>query len=151
VLLTPRDEERLRADVLEMRARMAEHKPPSGPLDVKLMRGGLVDIEFLVHFLQLRDGAALDPDLGAAISTLVDLGTIPDAIAAAYKTMSRLLITARLLSPDGQPPHAAARAVLAKACQFGDWDALMADLRQSRELVASQWAELFDEKLEIDE
>ena len=26
-----------------MRAEMAQHKPPAGPLDVKLARGGLVD------------------------------------------------------------------------------------------------------------
>ncbi|MCB2062803.1 MAG: bifunctional [glutamine synthetase] adenylyltransferase/[glutamine synthetase]-adenylyl-L-tyrosine phosphorylase [Novosphingobium sp.] len=151
VLSAPREAETLRADVLEMRARMAEHKSPAGPLDVKLMRGGLVDIEFLIHFLQLRDGAALEPDLGAAIAMLVDAGTLPAAIAGAYETMSRLLITARLLSPDGQAPPAAACAVLAKACQFGDWQALMDELWQARTLVAASWLQLFGEKLEIDQ
>jgi glutamate-ammonia-ligase adenylyltransferase len=32
---------------------MARHKPPAGPLDIKLGAGGLVDLEFAVHTLQL--------------------------------------------------------------------------------------------------
>lgn len=150
VLLRSREPETLRSDVLEMRARMAEHKQPLGPLDVKLMRGGLVDLEFLVHFLQLRERTALHPDLGEAIGALVEDGLLPAAMTPAYETMSRLIITARLLSPDGQPPHNAARAVLAKACQFGDWEALMAALHEARALVAAIWAELLGETLEIE-
>ena len=34
---------------------MAAHKPPRGPLDAKLLRGGLIDLEFLIHYLQLRE------------------------------------------------------------------------------------------------
>lgn len=37
-----------------MRAEMARHKPPAGPLDAKLLPGGLVDLEFTVHVAQLR-------------------------------------------------------------------------------------------------
>jgi glutamate-ammonia-ligase adenylyltransferase len=150
VLLTPRDADKLKADVLEMRARMAEHKQPAGPLDVKLMRGGLVDLEFLVHFLQLRERTALHPDLGEAIAGLVGAGLLPEAIDGAYRTMNRLIITVRLLSPDGQPPHEAARSVLAKACQFGDWHALTLALHAARSLVAASWAELLGETLEIE-
>jgi glutamate-ammonia-ligase adenylyltransferase len=150
VLCEPRDADKLRAEVLEMRARMAEHKQASGPLDVKLMRGGLVDLEFLVHFLQLRERTALHPDLGEAIAALVDAGLLPEALTSAYATMNRLIITVRLLSPDGQPPHDAARAVLAKACHFGDWDALMAALGEARALVGATWADLLGERLEIE-
>ncbi len=150
VLLTPRDAETLKADVLEMRARMAEHKQPSGPLDVKLLRGGLVDLEFLVHFLQLRERTALHSDLGEAIAALAGAGLLPTAMTGAYQTMNRLIITVRLLSPDGLPPHGAARAALAKACQFGDWDDLMEALGEARALVAASWADLFGETLETD-
>ena len=41
------------ADAAKMRAEMERHKPPRGPLDVKLGPGGLVDLEFAVHVLQL--------------------------------------------------------------------------------------------------
>jgi glutamate-ammonia-ligase adenylyltransferase len=53
VLTAPREADKLRTDVLDMREKMARHKPPGGPLDVKLMRGGLVDLEFIAQYLQL--------------------------------------------------------------------------------------------------
>ena len=34
--------EKARADAAKMRGDMARHKPPSGPLDIKLGEGGLV-------------------------------------------------------------------------------------------------------------
>jgi glutamate-ammonia-ligase adenylyltransferase len=150
ILVAPRDPEKLRGDVLEMRARMAEHKSPAGPLDVKLLRGGLVDLEFLVHFLQLREGTALHPDLGAALAELVEQDLMPAQACEAYETMSRLIIAARLISPDGQVPHETGCAVLAKACQFDDWEALMAALDDARRLVARLWVELLGERMEIE-
>ncbi|MFA7602104.1 MAG: bifunctional [glutamine synthetase] adenylyltransferase/[glutamine synthetase]-adenylyl-L-tyrosine phosphorylase [Novosphingobium sp.] len=149
VLTAPRDPARLRAEVLEMRTTMAQHKPGAGPLDVKLARGGLVDVEFIVHYLQLREGKALFPRLGEAIPALVAEGLLPDAMIAAHGTLGRLLITARLLAPDAQEPPAAARGVLAKACGCGDWEAVLASLRQARGEVAAVWRELFGENLEI--
>ncbi len=38
---------------------MSETFPDSNPWDLKYARGGLVDIEFLVQFLQLKHGPAL--------------------------------------------------------------------------------------------
>src|SRR5690606_36938171 len=61
ILGTPRDRDKFKADVLAMRAEMALHKPPAGPLDAKLLRGGLVDCKFIVHFLQLRHNVAFHP------------------------------------------------------------------------------------------
>ena len=56
-LTLPRDPETIRADVADMRLRMAgEHKAVS-PWEVKHRRGGLVDIEFIAQYLQLRWGA----------------------------------------------------------------------------------------------
>jgi hypothetical protein len=50
ILNRQRDPLELRADVVTMRSDMAAHKPARGELDVKLLRGGLVDLEFLIHF-----------------------------------------------------------------------------------------------------
>ena len=72
VLGRPRDPDGAQADVLKMRADMAAHKPPQGPLDAKLLRGGLVDLEFLVHYLQLRERTGFDPDLGRAVEALAE-------------------------------------------------------------------------------
>jgi [glutamine synthetase] adenylyltransferase / [glutamine synthetase]-adenylyl-L-tyrosine phosphorylase len=149
VLGAPRDADALRRDVLDMRARMAAHKAPAGPLDIKLLRGGLVDLEFVVHYLQLREGTALVPDLLAAVAALSDAGLLDTRALAACETMSRLLITARLLSPDGQVPHRAGCAVLAKACGLRDWESLTEAIGDARRLVAALWAEHFGETVEI--
>lgn len=149
VLTMPRDADKLRSDVIEMRNRMAEHKQAKGPLDAKLARGGLVDLEFLVHYLQLRAGRGLTPHLGEAVRALVAEGLLPEPLIAAHDDLTRLLVAARLLAPDGQEPPLAARGVLAKACGWSDWAALLAILHARRQAVAKAWGEILGEKLEI--
>jgi glutamate-ammonia-ligase adenylyltransferase len=139
---------KLREDVLSMRAEMARHKPPRGPLDVKLARGGLVDLEFIVHYLQLREGVGLVPHLGDAVRALVAAGLVPEALVQAHDTMARLLIAARLLAPDGEEPPTAARAVLARACACDDWQCLNTALNAARIGVADAWRAVFDTEME---
>ena len=150
VLQLDRDPAKLRADVLEMRTTMAQHKPAKGPLDVKLARGGLVDAEFIVHFLQLRDHVALDPSIQAALAGLVDAGKLDPAIRPAHRTLARFLVASRLLAPDGTEPDPGARAVLASACECDDWRCLTERLTESRRTVAAAWAATFGETLEIE-
>ncbi|HCF25477.1 MULTISPECIES: bifunctional [glutamine synthetase] adenylyltransferase/[glutamine synthetase]-adenylyl-L-tyrosine phosphorylase [unclassified Novosphingobium] len=150
VLELPRDPAKLRGDVLEMRRTMAEHKPAKSPLDVKLARGGLVDIEFIVHFLQLRDHRALVPAIPDALAELADAGMIDPAIRTAHRTLGRFLIAARLLLPEGEEPPPAARAVLASACECEDWTCLTDKLAESRRTVAQAWQATFGEDLEIE-
>lgn len=148
-LTAPRDAAKLRADVLEMRATMATHKPAKGPLDAKLARGGLVDLEFVVHYLQLREGKALIPHLGDAVRELVAAGMLPDSLIDAHDGMARLLVAARLLAPDAQVPPPAAREVLAKACGCGDWNGVLESLDRARRAVAGAWQAVLGQKLEI--
>ena len=150
VLELDRDPAKLRADVLEMRGTMAAHKPAKGPLDVKLARGGLVDIEFIVHYLQLRDHRALVPSIAGAVAALVEAGQIDPAMAEAHAVLGRFLIAARLLLPEGEEPPFSARAVLASACECADWTCLTDKLAESRRRVAAAWSATFGEPLEID-
>jgi glutamate-ammonia-ligase adenylyltransferase len=150
VLELDRDPAKLRTEVLEMRTTMAQHKPAKGPLDVKLARGGLVDAEFIVHFLQLRDHVALEPSIPAALAGLVDAGKLDPAIRSAHRTLARFLIASRLLAPDGTEPDPGARAVLASACECDDWRCLTEKLTESRRTVADAWAATFGEPLEIE-
>lgn len=149
VLATPRDRATLKTDVLEMRARMAQHKPPKGPLDVKLARGGLVDLEFLVHTAQLAHGAGLAPQLDSAINALAQDGFLPVSLGDANAVLTRFLVAARLLAPDSQVPNDAARLALVQSCGYEDWDALMAGLMAARHSVAQAWHAAFDETLEM--
>jgi glutamate-ammonia-ligase adenylyltransferase len=65
VLEAQRDPVKLRSDVLAMRGEMAAHKPARGAIDAKLMRGGLVDLEFLVHYLQPARQSGVDTGPGS--------------------------------------------------------------------------------------
>lgn len=147
VLDTPRDPETLKVDVLRMRAEMAAHKPPQGPLDAKLLRGGLVDLEFLVHYLQLRERTAFDPDLGEAVRALAAAGLVSPSLRATLELMTRLLIAGRLLAPDLAAPPPAAAAALAEACGQPDLDTLLQAFAAARQEVAKAWAESFGEPL----
>lgn len=151
VLTRQRDPVQLREDVLKMRSEMAQHKAPGGPLDAKLLRGGLVDLEFVIHFLQLREGVGLEPDLAKAADALVSAGLLPDDIRPAQDLMSRLLVAGRLLSPDlAEPPPAAATA-LARACRCETYPALLRSFSEARHAVAAVWQRTFGFELEIDQ
>ena len=150
VLTAPRDPEKLMADVLAMRGEMARHKPAKGPLDAKLLRGGLVDLEFLVHFTQLRHGKGLHPSLPRAIEDLAHEGLLPAELRSAHDSLTRLLVAARLLAPDSQVPPPGPRDALASACQCDDWDCVMTALSAARATVAQAWHGAFGEQLEID-
>ena len=154
VLKAPRDLAKLRADVLEMRGTMATHKAPKGPLDIKLARGGLVDLEFIVHFTQLREGhdsqgRGLDPDLGEAIRQLAEAELVPPGLLDAHDVLTRFLVAARLLAPDSHVPERAACLALVRACGYGDWNELEAGLSGARAQVAAAWQGAFGEQLEI--
>ncbi len=149
VLQAKRDPQQLRADVLKMRGDMAQHKPARGPLDVKLLRGGLVDCEFLVHYLQLRENIAFSPALEVAIAELAEAGLLPAEFAHWHAALTRLLVSARLLAHDGEMPPETARPVLARACGAEDFDSLLQKLEEARQGVAAQWQRHFDEILEM--
>jgi glutamate-ammonia-ligase adenylyltransferase len=140
--------------VLEMRAEMAKHKPQNGPVDAKLARGGLVDIEFLVHYLQLRGEAAdgrplaeaaaqaLSPDLEQALAGLAAAGLVAADLARPHALMSRMLVAGRLLAPDGrEPPPSGARA-LARACGCDSYAALLDAFAAARLKVAEAWKQI---------
>ncbi|HVI99571.1 MAG TPA: bifunctional [glutamine synthetase] adenylyltransferase/[glutamine synthetase]-adenylyl-L-tyrosine phosphorylase [Sphingomonas sp.] len=127
------------ADARAMRDEMAAHKPPAGPLDAKLLPGGLVDLEFAVHVRQLVHRTGFDPHLGRAIDALAAAGLLPPAMRDAHDFLSRLLVTTRLLSPDAQPPAPATRALIARTMRLDTWDAVVATLETTRQEVRSCW------------
>jgi len=158
VLRRERNVDELRDAVLTMRSEMAKHKPMRAELDVKLMRGGLVDVEFLVHYLQLREGSrlaedqprALGPRLEIAVGSLVDAGLLPSDFEHAHNLLTDLLVAGRLLAPDGVEPPPAAATALARACGRESYPELRQDLAFARKSVANAWIGVFKQKLEIE-
>jgi glutamate-ammonia-ligase adenylyltransferase len=63
-LTRPRDPEKLLADVADMRRRIAEAHPAPSPWDLRNREGGLVDLEFVVQYLLLREAAGRPNLLG---------------------------------------------------------------------------------------
>jgi glutamate-ammonia-ligase adenylyltransferase len=129
------------ADAVAMRTEMAAHKPPTGPLDAKLLPGGLVDLEFAVHVAQLTRRTGFDPDLSGAIASL----GLPPRIAAAHDLLTRLIVTLRLVAPDADAPDAAAtRALIARALHLPVWEAVVAAFDAARQDVVTAWKEMTD-------
>jgi glutamate-ammonia-ligase adenylyltransferase len=129
----------LRKDIAAMRAEMAEHKPPKGPLDVKLCPGGLVDAEFCIHALQLEHRKGIHPQLQRAVGELVATGLLPPAFADAQGLLTRLLVLLRLVAPDSAVPPAPVRALVARALDYADWTELMAAVDSAKAAISAVW------------
>ncbi|WP_372914738.1 bifunctional [glutamate--ammonia ligase]-adenylyl-L-tyrosine phosphorylase/[glutamate--ammonia-ligase] adenylyltransferase [Sandarakinorhabdus sp.] len=146
VLSQPRDVGALRSSVLQMRADMAAAKKPQGRFDVKLAAGGLVDLEFIVHFRQLASARGLHPELPAALAQLIADGQLPADLARAHDVLARCLIWLRLLFagarvPDALPDPVA--AILARALGAANFAGLVEQLAIAREQVRVAWAQTF--------
>src|SRR5207253_10966671 len=79
-LCRPRDPGRLVTDVADMRRRIADNVPRPSPWDLRNRRGGLVDLEFTVQYLMLREAArapaVLRRDTAAALAALGEAGVV---------------------------------------------------------------------------
>ena len=139
ILKKDREPEKLRKEVRKMRLDIVEHKPPKGPLDTKLMEGGLVDWEFIIHFLQLKTGDALHPRLGEAARGLVKAGHLDEQLVGAHELMTRLLVALRLMSPDCDYPPEASRELIAHSAGQKNWEALLQGYDEARQCVIEEW------------
>jgi glutamate-ammonia-ligase adenylyltransferase len=139
-LKRPRDPKQLVADAVRMRGEIAAHKRPAGPLDIKLGAGGLVDLEFAVHTLQLRHHVGLDPRLEHAVAALAEAGLVPAETGDALALLTRMLVMFRLVAPGSQPPAEATRPLVAAACGLADWPALLAAHDAARQRVSALWS-----------
>ena len=145
ILAAPRDAAKTRADAISMRAEMASHKPPAGALDIKLGPGGLVDLEFAVHTLQLVHRVGLDPRLEVALAALVEAGYIDAGADADLRLLSRVLVVLRLVAVEGMEPAAPSQALVAGLCGHADWPSLLAAMAAARQRIAARWAAVQEE------
>jgi len=99
VLCRPRDPAKLRADIALMKAKMAQANSQSDEhwCDLKLGRGGIVDIEFMVQYLVLREAhshpAIVRPRTTAdTIDALRGAGVLADDAARQLRRIYRLYL-----------------------------------------------------------
>jgi glutamate-ammonia-ligase adenylyltransferase len=139
-LAGPRDPGRVTDDAVRMRQDIARHKPLQGPFDIKRGPGGLVDLEFAVHTLQLRTGIGLHPHLEDAIADLLEAGLVSEDTDPDLRLLTRMLVMFRLVSPGGREPPEATRELVAQACGRANWKALLEAHDAARQRICELWA-----------
>jgi glutamate-ammonia-ligase adenylyltransferase len=139
ILTMPRDFAKIAGDAARMRADMERHKPPHSALDVKLGPGGLVDLEFAVHVLQLTKHVGLNTRLESACEELAAESLVRANIVDALKLLSRMLVMMRLVAPGDVKPTPETWQLVAEACGAGSWDELLAEHDAARQRIAALW------------
>jgi len=137
VLCSPRDRDKLVIDVADMRRRIADENPRPSRWDLRNRRGGLIDLEFIVQFLMLRDAASAPQILRRgtteAIAALGEADLLPPqarhelgAAAVLFRNVQEVLaLLGDGLSGAGdlEAPDAATLAACVGAIDFARLDA----------------------------
>ena len=130
VLVKPRDREALARDIAEMRARIERDKPAKSIWDLKLIAGGLIDIEFIAQFCHLGSdqprekaggGEAMSTDdvlvrFGPEFMNAGDLEACRKALAL-YTDIAQLT---RACLNTGFKPDTAPAGLLDRLCKLSD-------------------------------
>ena len=128
VLIQQRDDAKLRSDVVEMNDRLHEAKEAKSIWEIKQVRGGMVDVEFLVQFYQLSHAAKhenfLKRNTGKALETALDEGLLKpsdgDILLHAYRLYSGVTQLMRLCSEETFNLETAPAGFIARLCDYAD-------------------------------
>jgi [glutamine synthetase] adenylyltransferase / [glutamine synthetase]-adenylyl-L-tyrosine phosphorylase len=156
VLQAPRDKQKICKEITQMRLEMDKHRPPLGPLDVKLGKGGLIDIEFLVQALQLMHAhehpTLLTPILEQAIRALGTCGVLSPTQSLGLLRAQQSLLSLRLglaLCRDepyaALDPDCALAQWLARLQGQAHWSNVLTKIEHARRQVRSLWHIVFQQ------
>ena len=134
VLCRPRDRQCAAADVAAMRQRLIRQRGSDNPWEMKLVRGGLLDIEFIAQFLQLAHATdtakVLHPNICTALSNLARAGHLSrqdaDKLIAASGLYRDLMALFRVSVVGEFDPSAAPRGMVNAVLRISE----AADLEQ---------------------
>ncbi len=146
VLAKPRDDATLVRDVASMRLRIDKKRRTKNLWKLKHVRGGLLDIEFIAQYLELREAAChpeiLSQQTGLVYDRLAETGVLPEEDAAGLKAATHLLRRLQALlrltvgtSRDETLYPTGLREALAKSAEVGNFNEVRAKLLQTQELV----------------
>jgi glutamate-ammonia-ligase adenylyltransferase len=151
-LARPRDAAKTIDDVVSMRALMARERPPKHDFDLKLVDGGLVDLEFIAQSAQLVAGSTIarpQAPVAEVLARLEETGLVPEGgqlarIHALYSTILQVM-SAALTNPRAQTPWGGAfKELLAQLTNYPDFRRLQEDLKTMQaevSAVAARWYE----------
>ncbi len=147
-LTAPRDRQQLLADVADMRGRLDRERPAKSPWDLKEVKGGLFDVEFMAQGLQLVHGVL-------NVNTLNALAALAEAKALRKEDASALIAAARLytnvtqvlrLTVEGPfnaaDASASLQALIARVAGFGQFDDVERALNGIEQDVRARFATL---------
>ena len=154
ILTMKRDPGELAKNVTEMRAKLDAEFGSDNIWETRYVRGGLVDLEFLVQFLLLREGHEhadiFTPSLAGSIDNLAALGAIDEDSAENLKAAHELMLGVRGLlrlclgaTPREEDFSRGLQNLLAQATGSEDFGALQSRLAQAQGLVYA----LYQQKL----
>lgn len=154
-LVRPRDLEKLRADVVDMRRRLEREKGAKSLWDLKQAPGGLVDVEFIAQYLLLRHASA-HPDVLAtttatALERLAGLGLLDKAAAATliaaaglYQGLTELLRLAIDQDFDAEHAPRGLLELLLRAGESPDIARLEAHLAETQQEARALFTEIVE-------
>jgi [glutamine synthetase] adenylyltransferase / [glutamine synthetase]-adenylyl-L-tyrosine phosphorylase len=155
-LVVPRDSLRLVADVADMRRRIADEHPRPAAWDLRNRRGGLVDLEFIVQYLMLREAAQrpqiLRRDIAGALEALREAAILePRALQALGNALASLRAARVSLTllyegiPDADALAGPFGATLARCAGAVDFARLDADITAACDAVSLWYDRLITE------
>jgi glutamate-ammonia-ligase adenylyltransferase len=151
VLARPRDLDKLLIDVDDMRKRIADEHRVTPIWHVKHLRGGMVDIEFIAQYLQLREAAAnptvLDVNTITALTKLVTAQALAaNAADELVKALTLWRDVQALLKLTAEEPfdEEAASPALKALLAAGGGSADFAALKENMEVTANRAFALYD-------
>jgi glutamate-ammonia-ligase adenylyltransferase len=150
ILKRERDRAQIADDVRSMRTRIEREKGSRELWDLKQVRGGLIDLEFIAQYLQLVHAAAtpevLSQNTLAALTALEGAGVLPaaaaDALLPAARLFNNLTQVLRLCQDGPFLPGAAPeglKELLARAGEAPDFVRLEAELAARQAAVAAHF------------
>ena len=153
VLKRPRDPGALTIDVDDMRKRIADERRDPPFWHVKHLRGGMVDIEFIAQYLQLRDAAAkpdiLEVNTVAALQKLAAAGCLAaDAAADLIAGLTLWRDVQALLKLTAEEPFdekaatPALKALLAAGAGAADFAALKDKMAEAASCAFARYEEI---------
>jgi [glutamine synthetase] adenylyltransferase / [glutamine synthetase]-adenylyl-L-tyrosine phosphorylase len=151
ILALPRDAAKIAKDVTEMRAMIESEKPPSDAWDLKLVAGGIIDLEFIAQFAVLTgniDGPIIAQSTAEVLANLkpdfADPATTDGVVEAArlytgITQVIRLCLNGDVKREDFPPGLG---DLLCRACDLPDLDRVEAQLGETAQSVRKTFDDL---------
>jgi glutamate-ammonia-ligase adenylyltransferase len=136
-----------------MRRRINDAHPPSSPWDVKYAAGGLVEVEFIAQYLQLRFAhdhpGVLDTNTSGALAKLgaaglldADTARMLGAAGKLWRTIQGMLRFTVEGPFDEEAATAGLKEALARAAEAEDFDALKRHMAETGAAVRGAFIDL---------